>query len=71
MLSTSAVQGHSGVRGLLITLAAVATLMVGMPGLQDAFSIGTVLISIVGGVAVGFAALAVRATRTGGHDRVS
>lgn len=69
MLSTSAVQGRDGVRGLFITFAALAVLFVGMPGLKDAFSAGTVLISLVGGLAVGVAALAARTARTERHHR--
>lgn len=63
MLATFAVQSRERIRGLVITLFAVLVLFVGMPGLRDALSPSTLVISLTGGVAVGVAALAARARR--------
>lgn len=67
MLSTSSVSTRDGVRAL-VTLLALAIVLVTMPGLRDAFSVGTVTIAIAGGIAVGVAAMAARVTR---RDRLS
>ncbi len=63
MQFVSVAQPRGQVRALLVPVLMTALLFVGMPGLWAAFSTPTVVIAVVGGLAVGVSALAARSRR--------